>query len=94
MAEKKDRSSRYAKTPIVVVQDRSGRNVELRALREIPVRGAQFSLTPTQDDRLDMLAFRFYRDPLVFWRLCDANDEMDPQDVVMPGEPIPIPPAN
>ena len=32
----------------------------------------------TPGDRLDLVANRIYGDPLMFWRLCDANDAMDP----------------
>jgi hypothetical protein len=29
-------------------------------------------------ERIDLLANRVYGDPLMYWRLCDANDAMDP----------------
>ena len=30
--------------------------------------------TPFADgDRLDLISYRFYRDPEQFWRICDAN---------------------
>jgi hypothetical protein len=33
-------------------------------------------------DRLDLLSNRVYGDPLAFWRICDANDAMDPLDML------------
>jgi hypothetical protein len=33
-------------------------------------------------DRLDQVAARTLGDPLQFWRLCDANDAMDPFDLL------------
>lgn len=88
----KDKTSRYAKTDVIVVKDRAGENVELRQLRAIPQTNAVFALTPKDTDRLDLLAFRYYRDPLLFWKICDAADELDPFDVLTPGVPLAIPP--
>ena len=41
-------------------------------------------------DRIDLLANRVYGDPLAFWRLCDANDAMDPLDMLAEaaGDPV------
>ena len=33
-------------------------------------------------DRLDLLSFRLTGDPLGFWRICDANAALDPDDLV------------
>jgi nucleoid-associated protein YgaU len=37
-----------------------------------------------EDDRLDLVSARFYGDPTAFWRICDANDALDPDDLVSP----------
>jgi nucleoid-associated protein YgaU len=87
-----DKRSRYANLPLVVYAHPSGEQFELRELREIPHRPSVFSATPVAGDRLDLLAARFYRDPLLFWRIADAADYLDPFDIVAPGEPVPIPP--
>jgi hypothetical protein len=92
MAAQEDRNSRYAKLPVVVVEDGAGNQLELRELRPIPRVNAVLNITPTQADRLDLIAFRFYRDPLLFWMVCDASRHMDPFDVVAAGEPLPVPP--
>jgi predicted component of type VI protein secretion system len=43
-------------------------------------------------DRLDLIAFRFYRDPEQFWRLCDGNRAMRPDDLVAePGRQLIVP---
>ena len=34
------------------------------------------------DDRLDLVSFRYTGDPLGFWRVCDANAALDPDDLV------------
>lgn len=87
-----DKKSRYAGVPLVAWQHPSGEQYELRALRDIPQRRSVFSATPVEGDRLDLLATRYYRDPLLFWRIADAADQLDPFDIVAPGEPVPVPP--
>jgi nucleoid-associated protein YgaU len=37
--------------------------------------------TVVQGDRLDVLAAKYLGDPTLFWRICDANGAMRPQDV-------------
>jgi hypothetical protein len=35
-------------------------------------------VTVEQSDRLDLIAYRTLGNPELFWRVCDANDAMDP----------------
>jgi hypothetical protein len=35
----------------------------------------------TQDERLDNIAAQFLGDPTAFWRLCDANNAMRPEEL-------------
>lgn len=45
-----------------------------------------------EGDRLDLLAARYLGDPLAFWRICDANDAMNPFDLCRrPGRVLRIP---
>jgi hypothetical protein len=37
--------------------------------------------TVTQGERLDNIAAQFLGDPALFWRLCDANNAMRPEDL-------------
>lgn len=87
-----DRKSRYRTTPTLTVTDELGAEHTLLDLREIPETTGVYYLTPTDTDRLDLLAARFFRDPTRFWRICDASDHLDPHDVLEPGEPVLIPP--
>jgi hypothetical protein len=87
-----DRKSRYRATPVLTIDDGRGGTQPLLDLRETPPATGLLRVTPTDSDRLDHLASRFYRDPTRFWRICDAASELDPFDVVAPGEQIPIPP--
>lgn len=77
---------------MLTVDDGLGGTHPLLDLREIPFARGVLQFTPTDSDRLDLLAWRFYRDPTRFWRICDASSLLDPFDVVAPGEPMPIPP--
>jgi hypothetical protein len=86
------KNSRYAKVPTRQAIDGQGDRVEALELRAGAGAGAVFQHTPTEGERLDHLAARYYRDPTAFWRICDASDELDPYDVVIPGRPVPIPP--
>lgn len=42
-------------------------------------------------ERLDQLAQRYYGDPLKFWLICDANDTIFPEDLMVPGRVLRIP---
>lgn len=87
-----DRTSRYARTERTSVVLADGEMAELQMLRDVPPTGGVFYDTPDATDRLDLLAHRYYHDPMKFWRICDAAPEMDPFDVMVPGERLLIPP--
>jgi nucleoid-associated protein YgaU len=42
-------------------------------------------------ERLDTLAERYYSDPLMFWLICDANETIFPDDLMVPGRVLRIP---
>lgn len=87
-----DRRSRYARTPVLTADDGQGGAQQVLDLRETPATPAVLRIMVTDADRLDLLAFRYYRDPTCFWRICDATSELDPFEVLRPGQPVPIPP--
>lgn len=87
-----DPDSRYRSLETYPVQDDQGRAVKIVKIRFIPPTPAQLSHTVTQSDRPDLLAFQYYRRPTLFWRIADANDVVDPAELVNPGEVIKIPP--
>jgi len=46
-----------------------------------------------EGDRLDLLAYRFYRSARKWWLIADANpDHMHPDELLVPGSRIVIPP--
>jgi hypothetical protein len=87
-----DRKSRYRSTRVLTVADPLGATHPLLDVRETPPTTGLLQVTPTDSDRLDLLAWRFFRDPTRFWRICDASTQLDPFDVLAPGEPIAVPP--
>lgn len=43
------------------------------------------------NDRLDLLAYRYLGDPHRYWRIADANGEVDLADLLEPGRVLAIP---
>ncbi|MBX7167968.1 MAG: LysM domain-containing protein [Pirellulales bacterium] len=78
-------TSRYHGLPIRCHVDESGRQVAYVERRLLPPPEAMAELREhrvVQGDRLDLLAHRYLGDPEQFWRLCDANGAMRPDDLV------------
>jgi hypothetical protein len=86
------KGSRYEKVGTYQVTDESGQTVTALKIRFIPPTPAGYLHTFTADERLDLLAFNFYRNPEKFWLIADANTEMDPDDLLEPGRQLLIPP--
>lgn len=74
------RGSRYRNQDDVSSVDAAGRTQRSKALRRVaPVEG-RFRHTLSDGDRADQLAYRYYRQPRKWWRICDANPEfLSPQ---------------
>jgi hypothetical protein len=90
-------SSRYHSTPVARLELPDGRVVAYLRRRFVPPPEAFSTLrehTIVQSDRLDRLAAESYGDPELFWRLCDANGALRPNeltDVVGRGLRITLP---
>jgi nucleoid-associated protein YgaU len=85
------RSSRYAHVPTAIHVDAAGRQQPYVLLRPLTEPTAIQAHTVVQGDRLDVLAFRAYRDAEQFWRICDANPTFRPDDLLEPGRLLRIP---
>ena len=48
-------------------------------------------VTVTEGDRLDTITARTLGDPEQFWRICDANNTMNPSDLIEPGCVVRVP---
>lgn len=40
-----------------------------------------YIVTPAEEDRLDLVSFKFYSNPLYWWIIAEASDIVDPQEV-------------
>jgi hypothetical protein len=86
------KGSRYADVKTYTVTGPGGKTVTALGIRLIPPTPAGFFVTASAAQRLDHLAFNFYRNPEKFWLIADANTEMDAEDLLEPGRSLAIPP--
>ena len=86
------KGSRYATVATYQSTDAGGRVVTALKFRFIPPTPAGYFHTFTADERLDIIAYKFYRNPEKFWLIADANTEIDPEDLLEPGRQLLIPP--
>ena len=77
-------NSRYYGLPIAVHELPDGRAVAYVGRRFVPPPESYALLVEHevhQGERLDLLAGRYLGDPLAFWRICDANVAIRPDDL-------------
>jgi nucleoid-associated protein YgaU len=86
------KGSRYANVATYQTTDANGEAVTALKARVIPPTPTGYFHTYNADERLDLIAFKFYRNPEKFWLIADANTEMDPEDLLEPGRQLAIPP--
>jgi hypothetical protein len=80
--------SRYRKLPDVVTTDAKGRTLASKALRLVPAVSGTFQHTVEDGDRLDHVAYKYYRQPTKWWRISDANPEFLSPQALLGKEPI------
>ena len=84
--------SRYERVAQAVYTGAGGRQIPYVLLRTFPEPApAQQAIVLGDGDRLDLVAFRFYGDPEQFWRLCDGNRALRPEDLEVAGLRLVIP---
>jgi hypothetical protein len=78
-------TSRYYAIHIVTRETPEGREVAYLRRRFVPP-PERFELlaehTVTEGERLDNIAAKYLGDPEQFWRLCDANGALRPEELV------------
>lgn len=91
------RGSRYEGLDIATIEatlpDGGIRQTRYVRRRFLPPRDEHTTLIEHQlapGERLDLLAARYAGDPLQFWRLCDANDVLRPEDLEVVGRIVAI----
>lgn len=87
-------TSRYARVETATFEAPDGRTITHLRRRILPS-GETFALlqehTVKEGERLDQIATTYLGDPEQFWRICDANEAMDPNELVStPGKTIRI----
>ena len=87
------KGSRYEKVPTRTLTDRNGRDIAYKATRFINETRALEGHLVTADERLDHIAWQHYRDAERYWRICDANLAIWPDDLLEPGIVLDVPPA-
>jgi hypothetical protein len=75
------KGSRYENVGELGITDGTGRVVRYKKVRFIQETEARLGHVLNQGERLDHLAHLYYRDPERFWRICDANRAMWPDEL-------------
>jgi hypothetical protein len=76
-----DYNSRYYDIEAADYISREGKKIRYKRRRFLPKRNELpllMEVTVTQGDRLDLIAARALENPEHFWRICDANESMNP----------------
>lgn len=77
-------NSRYHGIEIATYKSVDGREIAYLRRRFVPPHTATAVLAEhevTQGDRLDIITARYIGDPELFWRVCDANNAMQPAEL-------------
>jgi hypothetical protein len=88
-------TGRYDRSTVLFWEDTDGRAIAYLSRRFCP-QGSSLpvlvDVVTAPGDRLDQIATRTLGDPEQAWRICDANDAMNPVDlVVVPGRTLRVP---
>ena len=89
-----DPTSRYAALPTLSYAAGSDRTISYVPARILPQSATLTMLgvaAINPGERLDLFAARTLGDPLLFWRIADANDAMDPDSLTPAGLPLNVP---
>ena len=79
-------TSRYYTLETATITNSEGSVTAYKRRRFLPPGEAMpllVEVTVTQGDRLDLITNRILGDPQQFWRVCDANNAMNPTDLTV-----------
>ena len=76
------KGSRYEKVPETTITVATGRVISYKTTRFIIDPLAIVGHLVTNDERLDHIAWQHFRDAERFWRICDANRALWPDDLL------------
>jgi hypothetical protein len=84
-----DPNRRYESLPVAELTLPNGVLVRYRQRRFLP-RGSALPILAkvnvAEGDRLDLISSRTYGTAEALWRICDANDTMNPTELTAPGQ--------
>jgi len=90
-----DHTSRYYKIKELSYTTTDGKRIIYKQRRFLPQGGQVPELAEVkvlEGDRPDLVTSRSLGDPEQFWRICDANDAMNPFDLTgQPGRKLKVP---
>src|SRR4051794_10419242 len=87
-------TSRYAAIETATFVSPEGHRLPYKRRRFLPPSERMqvvTAVTVAEGDRLDQITARTLGDPEQFWRICDANNAMNPADLAVPGLQLRIP---
>jgi hypothetical protein len=88
------KGSRYENVDEDEIENGAQRIIRYKKIRFTPETKSRQAHSICQGERLDNLAYRYFRDPELFWRICDANPTLWPDDLIATtGRSVRIPPA-
>jgi hypothetical protein len=76
------KGSRYENVETNMIRDDKGRVIRYKKVRFIPQTEPLQNHIVMQGDRLDNLAYKYFDDPERFWKICDANLALWPDDLL------------
>lgn len=79
--------SRYRDLRAEVTTDAKGRVLESTTLRLLPEAAGEFQHSVEEIDRLDHLAYKYYKQPRSWWRIVDANPSFLSPQALLGKEP-------
>lgn len=84
--------SRYLRVADYSVDGGDGSKRKLKVTRELQPGETALTYQVRDGDRLDLLAYKFYRNPRKWWLIADANaDCIAPEQLLTPGRMLIIP---
>lgn len=88
-------NSRYRGVPVATLERPGAPPIAYLRRRFVPQPEASALLVEhlvTEDERLDTITARYLADPELFWRLCDANRALHPDELTAePGRWLSVP---
>jgi hypothetical protein len=79
--------SRYRRSLVIATVNVAGQPIHAAELRLPPPTAGTFQHRVEEAERIDNLANRYYRDPLAWWRIADANPALFTPDELLGSSP-------